>query len=162
MHIINLKSLNSCKKGFTLIEMVTVIAVIGVLAALGVGFYLRNEKNDIQQQVTTVFQAIETAKSAALRLRECVHLTVNSGQISFRHYPPNADLDCQGSPSFSPLTEVYNLHPDLILSGIPSGGLTFLPRGGLSIRENVYIELEFKNERRTIKIMPAIGLVRIL
>ncbi|GGL10361.1 pilus assembly FimT family protein [Deinococcus radiotolerans] len=87
--------------GFTLAELLVVLAIIGILAALGVSSYLRWRASSAVLEGTQVFtQAVNAARTGAKRLNACqeVQLTASSASpsLTVRAYPDNA---CAGTPT---------------------------------------------------------------
>ncbi|MXV19967.1 prepilin-type N-terminal cleavage/methylation domain-containing protein [Deinococcus xianganensis] len=87
--------------GFTLLEVLIVVAIVGILAALGLGSYSRWRASSAVGEGTQVFtQAVNAARTGAKRLNTCqeVLLTAASASpsLTVRAYPGST---CSGTPT---------------------------------------------------------------
>ena len=86
------------KKGFTLLELIVVIIVIGILATLGITQYTRMVERARGVEARTVLGAIRT-NSAAIYMQEsnsCTNCTATNVVIGV-DYPGPAAANCTGA-----------------------------------------------------------------
>ncbi|UBV42068.1 prepilin-type N-terminal cleavage/methylation domain-containing protein [Deinococcus taeanensis] len=104
--------------GFTLLEVLIVIAIIGILAALGVGNYARWRASSAVTEGTQVFtQAVSSVRTNAKRLNACQELSLTvrtaSPSLTVKAYPGGA---CSGTPTTRTVPLPSGVQISLLLS----------------------------------------------
>jgi type IV pilus assembly protein PilA len=97
---------SSFTQGFTLIEMLTVIAVLGIILALGIPA-LRDPNASVKEGQVAFAQATDRARGLVRRFNTDYRLEITNSGNSFRYYPVNGS-----NVAITGLTEISQKLPD--------------------------------------------------
>jgi len=86
------------KDGFTLIEMVTVIAILAILAAIAVPNYIRHRDNQqVIRAARRVYSALQSAKMNAVKDNATIYIDFTAGSGAAGTYRVFEDLNDNGA-----------------------------------------------------------------
>lgn len=86
------------KGGFTLIEMMTVIAILAILAAIAVPNYIRHRNNQqVIQAARRVYSALQSAKMSAIKDNTTIYIDFTAGSGAAGTYRVFEDLNGNGA-----------------------------------------------------------------
>jgi type IV pilus assembly protein PilE len=96
------KASRDCLTGFTLIEMVVVVVVIGILAAVVFPEYTRSREHSIDKQAQAILKLIRAAQgSYAMKLGDYYPFSGSEGSVSLINSNLKLDLADNGEWSYA-------------------------------------------------------------
>ena len=166
-------------KGFTIIELMIVVIIVGILAGIGMGHYQRNWKEERLKAIARETAAwLEDARLRALQQSETCIIEIDDGNTTLKAASPDDGNDCvdispldlkqttQNVDSLilcSDTTTSNNLicnssHTNSQIDGITKVIIT--PRGTVAQGGLIKLNLDQSIKNRCIAIIQPLGLIR--
>ncbi|TMJ07889.1 MAG: prepilin-type N-terminal cleavage/methylation domain-containing protein [Bacillati bacterium ANGP1] len=131
------KTVKNRERGFTLIELVVVLAILGILIALAVPRYLAARKKAYKAEADNILQEAKTLEWSYYQQYNTFDTTATMTQIGLlmpggSHWNPPACTGCTGqnvtivmSGALNPLLATDSVWVTLSSDGTSTGGQTF-------------------------------------